>query len=106
MPRTLCRYSHRAVVFKIYPFSYLKNFISNLDVSIGDTERWVGCLQRQCNQNILSAAKPAQRSVSQILTSEFDIDTPVKFSTILYANFILPYFIYTPVKLAPFCTQT
>ena len=46
---------------------------SNLDVSIGDTERWVGCIQRQCNQNILSAAKPAQRSVSQILTSEFDL---------------------------------
>ena len=60
--------------------------LSNLDVSIGDTERWVGCLQRQCNQNILSAAKPAQRSVSQILTSEFDSIAPYFVTFTKYQN--------------------
>ena len=46
---------------------------SNLDVSIGDTERWVGCCQRQCKDDIPSEA-PTQRSVSPILTSEFDLE--------------------------------
>ena len=66
-------FSLHVIIFDKWSVSVFEFMTSNLDVSIGYTERWVGCCQRKCKENTQSVPPTQCCSVSQILMSEFDI---------------------------------